>query len=189
MDLNLPLNFDCTSVAPNYGGTGAMFPESDDKGWLVQITGGEMRQTRDKTGTMLVLSLEGLDDAVKGISVEYRLNVVNSSPQATEIAKGNLCALGKVCGVQKIGPVKDIAHKPFRVIVAKSAKNENLEIRGVRNVNGDAAPIAASQNAVSNAPQAPQAPARMTMPAETIEPVAPIANTPQWDAGGPAPWQ
>ena len=176
----LPMFFDPNQIAPTTGG-GNNLPVSDDKGHVVVITGSEMQQTKDGTGTMLVLHLQVTEGPHRGAEGVYRLNIGNREAVAVQIALSQLSAICWSVGqLQAFQDVAVLYNRPFRVIVKlQSGEGGNkgyTEIARVLDVAG---------NRPGTQRQATAAPSMV--PAAPVVLAAPVAAAPVPAAPAPAP--
>jgi hypothetical protein len=102
--------------------------------------------TQDRTGAMLVCSLEIIDGPHKGITGVYRLNLWNANTQASEIAARQLSALCYVTqtwGLSNLPEGVELWNKPFVVQVvlqknAEAAEKGYTQVDSVYDMNGNA---------------------------------------------------
>lgn len=150
-------------------------PVSDKHGHIVQIVDSEMTNTKDNTGTMLVLTLEIQQGEHQGQQGPYRLNIGSSSQDAVRIALSQLSAICHVTGyLQPLHDVSVLHNKPFRVIVQQQSGAEGkekgwTEIKGVLDINGNkpgkASPGGQQPGSASPAPGQMQPPPGAPSPA------------------------
>lgn len=146
-------------------------------GWYnVVIEGSEMKQTQDKSGQYLELTLRILDGEFVNRKIWDRLNLQNKSEKAMEIAYGNLSAICKAVGIATLQDSVELHNKPLRVRVklkpAQGNYAESNDVSGYGPVEGATPAAAPSSVAPTAAPAA----------AEQEEP-APAA------AAAKPPWQ
>ena len=88
-------------------------------GWYTcMITESEMRPTKTGTGEYLQLRLDVIEGEHQGRVVFDRLNLVNDSQTAVEIAQRQLSAICRAVGVMQPNDSGDLHDKPIRVKVA-----------------------------------------------------------------------
>lgn len=134
----MQLNTDFSTIKPNEAG-GQQFPPSDPKmGWLVKIIDSFPKENKAKTGTIAVLKLEGLDQAVAGMVMDYGINVANPNQQAVDIGFAELSAVAHCIGILRVGNTLELHGRPFRVMVRKQRDSDYNEIYGVQDANGNA---------------------------------------------------
>lgn len=143
-----PLNFDATSVDPNFSG-GGFFPVSDTKGWLCQMVRDDgFKPSRSGDGQYLSLVVVGLEGPVAGQEAVIRLNLQHTKQTAIAAATAQLSALCHVTGVLKAGTTADLMGKPFRVVSVEQAQTAadkeagkpaftQLADNGIRDVDGN----------------------------------------------------
>ena len=123
--------FDATQVEP--GTERAADPNFT--GWhLMQINASEWRPTKSNNGEFLELTVEVIDGKFKGRTLWKRMNLVNTSAKAVEIAERELSALCHAIGVLRPRDSNEMHGRPFygRVIYIPEdgkgpAKNEIAE--------------------------------------------------------------
>lgn len=197
--MQIPGGFDPRQHAPATG-EGGNLPVSGKDGHLVVITDSEVRETSDKSGWMLALSLEVVEGPMMGASGVDRLNLGNKSAETVKIALSQLSAICHCVGwLQPITDTTCLHGKPFRVIVVPQtgdgAAKGYTTIKGYRDRNGNkpgqvSAPTAAPAPAAAPAgfPTAPTAaPAPQVPVVQSNVPMPPQAPpaAPQQQA---APW-
>lgn len=131
----LPQMFDATQIDPTQGA--GQLPVSDGMGHLVVISASIAKETKEKTGGLLELTLEIIDGPSKGASGPYRLNLWNNSPQAAEIAAKQLSAICHVTGVFQVNDSAQLHGKPFRVVVGAQTDPKYTQVNKVLDVNGN----------------------------------------------------
>lgn len=110
----LPQMFDATQVEPSTG-TATIHPA----GWYgVVITASELKPTKDNSGKFIQFDrkiIQAENSAAIGGTITERLNVVNASQQAVEIANKQLSAICHVTGVFKLSDTAQLHNIPHRV--------------------------------------------------------------------------
>lgn len=175
----LPSVFDPNQHNPQ-GPPQGNLPVSDKHGHIVTIVDSEMKETADRTGTMLVLTLEIQQGEHQGQTGPYRLNIGNTSQDAVRIALSQLSAICHVIGY--LQPLQDISvlyNKPFRVVVQQQNSEEGrtkgyTEVKGVLDINGNK-----PGKSGATAPAASPGPAPGAAPAPGQMPPPPAAPQPQ----------
>lgn len=144
--MGFQLNTDFSTIAPDEGGNARrFFPPSDSRGWLVQIVESEGKETNDKTGTRLDITLQGLEGAVQGKVADWSINVANPSQKAVEIGMGQMSAIAHVTGHIRVGNSAEWHNKPFRVVVEVDQKADlekypnSTRIVKILDLNGNSA--------------------------------------------------
>jgi len=149
------LNFNASQYEPSTGAADVF--ETGE--YPFQIVGSELLPTKSGTGHMIIFTLSCLDEGMKGRRLTVRLNVVNQSAQAVEIAFRELSAISHVCGILNWQDTQQLHGRPFRVRVEKVARSDDLskfgnEVRGYLDSQGNLPGKGASM-APSAAPQPP----------------------------------
>lgn len=150
------LNFDATQVDPQ-----SSFDPIPAGWYRAIITESELKQTRNGQGQYLQLTLQVLDGQYSGRHLWERLNLMNPSTAAVEIAQKTLSAICHAVGVLTPRDSAELHNKPLQVKVkVKPAEGEfeaRNEISGYKAIDGkpvqqaparvDAVPRAASSDA------------------------------------------
>lgn len=105
--------FDATKVEPSAGRE----PLPAGK-YLAAVTHSEMRPTKAGTGRYLQLTFTVLEGPFKGRQLWARLNLINSNPQAAEIAMAELSAVCRAVGVLAPNDSAELHDLPLVVTVA-----------------------------------------------------------------------
>jgi hypothetical protein len=172
--------------------------------YTFHIVGSEPQQTKNG-GTMLVFEMACLDEGFTGKRLKARLNIVNSNPQAVDIAYRELSAISHVVGVLTWQDTQQLHGRPFRVRVEKVPRSDDAskfgnEIRAYMDVNGNAPSKGVAAGAAPGGPpappQAPPAPPAAppaaapvaSAPPMAAPPAAPPAAAPAAVAPAPQPW-
>lgn len=109
--------------------------------YVAVITDSEMHPTAKGNGQFLLLTLQIIEGEYKGRKVWDRLNLINPSEAAMDIARRNLAAICRAVGVLTPKDSSELHDKPLQVRVAQRKREDNGEI-----VN-DVKAYAASQQA------------------------------------------
>lgn len=154
------LNYDFSQVDPNFSG-GSFLPVSDDKGWLVVLTGDNgFKPAQSGKGHYLELIGKGQDQAVAGQEFTIRLNLQHTEPKAVAAAAAQLAALGIVCGLPgRITDASELFNKPFRLVSVKQPNSDYTQLadNGIRDVNGNKPQkLGSAPQTAQTAPVAPQ---------------------------------
>jgi hypothetical protein len=137
---NLGLNFDATTVEPS-----APIDVIPAGKYVAQIVNSEMRDTKSGSGQYLWLEIDIMDGQYKGRKLWDRLNLVNSNPQAAEIANRTLSAICHATGKMHITDSEQVHYIPMLIKVAvrpsgvdKSGvqREAQNEIKGYEKVEG-----------------------------------------------------
>lgn len=134
------LNFNFQNIDPDFGGGQGFLPVSDEKGWLVVLTGDNGWKPAPKGGFYLELVGKGQDGPVAGHDFALRLNLQHTNVTAQQIAASQLSALGHVLGFPgNIPNTAAMFNKPFRLVSVKQNNNEYTQLanNGIRDINGN----------------------------------------------------
>jgi len=145
--------------------------------YIAMITDSGMKATKDNTGQYLEITLQIQDGQYKGRLIWDRLNLVNKSQQASDIAQRTLSSICRAVGVMNVTDSMQLHNKPMKI------RTSYKEQEGYRPKNEVAAYKPATPQAVAAAStqtQAQQQPA-----AAAAAPAQTDADTPPW-AGGAA---
>lgn len=154
------LNFNFQNIDPDFGGGAGFLPVSDDKGWLVILTGDNGWKPAPKGGFYLELVGQGQEGPVSGQEFALRLNLQHTNVTAQQIAASQLSALGHVLGFPGMIPnTAAMFNKPFRLVSVKQNNNDYTQLanNGIRDINGNS-PGGKGPQQSQPAPQQPPAP-------------------------------
>jgi hypothetical protein len=174
---NLGGMFDATQVKP--GGTFEVVPAGE---YRVMISDSEMENNSKGTGQFLKLTIQIIDGPHAGVTIFDRLNLVNVSPKAVEIAQRTLSA---ICHAVNVMQVQDSAQLHNRPLIARIFYKEGGEPDGKGGVRGPSneikayKPITNGQPATAQPAYQASAPAMQPPPAQGQAPVA-GAGAPPW---------
>lgn len=188
------LNFDANTVAPQPA------IEAIPAGWYnVAMTDGEIKPTNDGSGQRFAFELTVLDGEYKGRKIFDGLNLVNSNPQAVQIAQGQLSAICHATQTIVISDARQLFNKPFAAKVSYEAARvdpSDGKSYDAQNRFKGAKPIGSGQAVAGGAPASPAqnfgsgggapAPAWAAKPAASPAPAAPAPAVPTPSAP-PAP--
>jgi len=176
------LNFNAANVAPR-----SAF-DTLPAGWYnVMITGSETKPTKDGGGSYLSLTLTIINGPMANRKLFDRLNTVNKSKQAQDIAFQTLSAICHATGVIQVQDSQHLHGIPIQAKVkiraASGGYDEANEIAGYKAIEGGApvgsgAPTPAPAWLVPSAPAQPAAPAWQPPAAPAAAPDNPAA--PPW---------
>lgn len=168
------------------------FSAIDPGDYQAQIIDTKMKETAAKTGSFLEITWEVISGEMAGRRVWSRLNLVNPSVQAVEIAQKHLASICDATGVP--GPISDssVLHgKPCVIKVIKKPATatypEGNEVKNYAPIEGAAPTVAnpAAAAAIAGAAAAtPAAPGQAAAPAVA----APAVATPAPAVAGKPPW-
>ena len=138
--MQIPGGFDATKFDPQQGPTA--LPISDSNGWPVIIIATTMKPTRDSQPdnpqSFLEIMLEIIDGPFKGVRGADRLNLMNDSQEAVDIAYRRLSAYCHVLGKYRINQTEELHNQPLRVVVSQQKKHpEYVEISRILDINGN----------------------------------------------------
>jgi len=152
--------FDANTVAPS-SPKGAI-PAGD---YSVMIIESEMKDTKASGGQMLVLVNQVIDGPHKGAKLWTRLNLVNKSQQAVEIAQAELSSVCRAVGVMTVTDSSALHNIPYLAKVTAKLDNGDLrnDIVGWSKSYGSA-PVQAEPQAVPDQPNPNTQPATATEP-------------------------
>lgn len=187
------LNFNAAEVAPSQGFQ--VFPSGT---YDVMVNNSGMKQTKAKLagtvqrGAYIQFNLKIASGEHAGGTLITRVNFENDNPTAEEIGQADLSAICRVCGVMQLQDTQQLHGIPFKVVVAKTERNDKPgeygnEITSYMDINGND-PDKAGQGVQQAAPPAPAAappaPAQ-TAPAPAAAPATQAA--PPWNAQAAPP--
>lgn len=141
--------------------------EADPKftGWhQMQFIESEMKDTKAGDGEYLQLVAQVIDGPYKGRKLWERLNLVNRSQTAVDIARGTLSAICHATGVMNVQDSEQLHNRPFeghvKYVPQDGTYDPKNEIDGYRPIGGEKSAPAAQ----ASAPAASSAPAANTPP-------------------------
>jgi hypothetical protein len=103
-------NFDANTVDPR----ASMSPDPQFTGWhLMHFTESEMKTTKSGNGQYLQLVAEVLDGPFKGRKLWERLNLVNPSQSAVDIAYRTLSSICHAVGTMNVVDSQQLHNRPF----------------------------------------------------------------------------
>lgn len=142
--------------------------------YLMQIIDSDMKPTRDGTGQYLELTLQIIDGQYKGRLCWDRLNLVNKSQKAVEIAQRTLSAICRAVGVPSVQDSAQLHNKPL------IGKVKYVDAQGQYDAKNEMKAYKPASAAPATPAQAAQpAPAQSAAPAQ---PAAPASSRPPWAA-------
>lgn len=105
-----------------------------------QVTKSEMKKTKDKKGQYLEFEYTVIKGEFKGRKIWSRMNIVNASPVAVEIAQKELATLIRACGKGVIQDTQQLHGIPFILNVgiqpAKGDYPASNKVMGYEPANG-----------------------------------------------------
>lgn len=91
--------------------------------YTAQVTGSDVKATKDKTGKYIALEFTVLTGEFKGRKIWQNLNIVNKNPVTVEIAEKELATLCRAVGKSVIQDTQELHGKPMlmkvRIVPAK----------------------------------------------------------------------
>lgn len=193
---DIGFDFDARTVDPARP-SGDLLPE----GWHnFVITASEMKQTQDKQGAYLELTLKVLDGPNANKVTKDRLNLYNNNPVAARIAQETLSA---ICHAVQVFQVRDASVLHNKPLMAKVAvRPERTDASGKKygasnEIRGYAAPgsypVTTATAAVPSSPAPAPSPVTASAPSGwgsvAAPPPAAAAPTPATQEAAPAPEQ
>jgi hypothetical protein len=122
--------------------------------YLACVVESEMKATKNGAGQFLNLTFQVLDGEFKGRKVWARLNLKNPSPQAEQIARGQLSALCRAVGVMTPRDSVELHNLPLLVTVKLKKRDDTGDLQN--EISGfskkDSAPAAPAPAASSTPP-------------------------------------
>jgi hypothetical protein len=119
--------FDANSVQPHAGFT--VLPGGE---YEVVIASSVTKPNKKGTGEYLQLELQVVQGPFAGAKLTDRLNIVNDSPKAQEIALGTLSSICRAVGVLTPQDSSDLHNRPLVAVVAKTLDDRYGERNEVR---------------------------------------------------------
>ena len=174
------LAFNATEVKPATG-----TPDPVPSGYYyAAITASEMKETKNKDGSFLHITLDILDGQYKGQKVFDNLNLRNQSQIAQEIAYGTLSAICHATQILNITDSQQLHNIPMivkvKLLVATAAYDASNDVRLYGAVND---PTLLSKMSTGSAPTPAVPPAQPMAPPA----VAPAPPAQPWQQPAPAP--
>jgi hypothetical protein len=123
--------------------------------YLAAITDSEMAPTKAGNGHYLKLAFQILDGPYKGRFVWARLNLVNASPTAVQIARGELSAICRAVGILAPKDSVELHNLPLVISVRCKKRADTGEINNEISGYSKREPAAVSAPAVASASPAP----------------------------------
>jgi hypothetical protein len=166
--------FDASSVEPSSG-----YDVLPPGKYLAQIVASEMRATKDGHGQYLYMEVDVLDGKYAGRKLFDRLNLVNSNPDAVQIAQRTLSSICRAVGKLQVSNSEQLHLIPLiadvRVRPPKGMYGESNSIRYLPR-----AEPAANAPSFSGA----AAPMQIAKPVAVAPPQAAAANGMPWKRQG-----
>lgn len=139
--------FNAHNVEPN-----ADFDPIPAGKYLAVITASEMKPTKNNNGHFLELTFQVIDGQYKNRLLWSRLNLDNPSPQAVQIARGELSAICRATGVMQPKDSAELHNLPLMVTVKCKNREDTGDV--VNEIKGYAKKeaVAAAPSAQTNTP-------------------------------------
>ncbi len=131
--------FNAHNVEPN-----ADFDPIPAGKYLAVITASEMKPTKNNNGHFLELTFQVIEGSYKNRLLWSRLNLDNPSPQAVQIARGELSAICRAIGVMQPKDSVELHNLPLTVTVKCKNREDTGDV--VNEIKGYAKkePVAAT---------------------------------------------
>lgn len=133
-----------------------------------KVTKSELKATSDKQGQMLVLTFEILRGDHKGRICWSRLNLVNKSEKAVEIANKELATLCRACGKINIDESEELHGIPISIKVKVTKETPQYPagnaITNYKPLAGLASPSKPLTEATPSKPSEPSKPSKPSKP-------------------------
>jgi hypothetical protein len=167
--------FDASQVEPN-----TSYEVLPPGKYLVQIVASEMRPTKDGMGQYLYLEIDVLEGQYTGRKLFDRLNLVNPSPDAVDIARRTLSALCRAVGKLQVNDSEQLHLIPLIADVrVRPPKGEYGESNSIRYLPRNGVPASSPRTA----------PARAAAPAPVAAAPAPAPTPAATAAANGLPWK
>jgi hypothetical protein len=116
------INFDATTVEPSTGKD----PLPAGK-YIVVISASELKPTKSGNGQFLEFEYQIIDGEHKGRKVWSRHNLQHPNAQAVQIARGELSAICRSCGVMQPRDSAELHGLPLTITVKLQKRQDNGE--------------------------------------------------------------
>jgi len=120
------LNFNANTVEPS-----ADFEPIPPGKYLAAITESEMKPTRSGQGQYLQLTFQIIDGPYRGRYLWARLNLQNTNPTTVQIARSELSAICRACGVMTPQDSTELHNLPIVVHVMVKKREDTGELTNV----------------------------------------------------------
>jgi hypothetical protein len=155
--------FDATTVEPN-----TPYEVLPPGKYLVQIVASEMRPTKDGMGQYLYLELDVLEGQFTGRKLFDRLNLINPSQDAVQIAQRTLSAICRAAGKLQVNDSEQLHLIPMIADVrVRPPRGEYGESNSIRYLPRNGAPASSPRTAPATSRPSQPAPAPAPTPAAT----------------------
>lgn len=129
--------------------------------YLAMITDSLMKPTKNGAGAYLEVTLTIQDGPCKGRLVWDRLNLINRSNQAVEIAQRTLSSICHAINVMNVTDSAQLHNKPMRIRVSYVEQNgyqPKNEVKAYKSAKPQAAPVSTPQQQATPRQAASSAP-------------------------------
>lgn len=117
------LNFDANQVEPSAGRE----PIPAGK-YVAAIVRSEMKPTRNGTGQYLELEYQIIDGEHRGRKLWSRHTLHHPNAQTVQIARGELSAICRACGVMQPGDSRELHDRPMTILVRLRRREDSDEM-------------------------------------------------------------
>ncbi len=125
--------------------------------YVAQIIESELKETKAKDGTRLVLKFQIMDGEFNGKTIYDSLNIQNKNSQTVEIAQKALASICEACGIDMLTDSEELHNKPMLISVsvkpATAQYSAQNQIKGYKEYGSPAtAPSTESSSAGDKTP-------------------------------------
>jgi len=156
-------------------------------GWYaVEVTSGEVKNTKAGTGTRASIRFDVRGGAHDGRVVFGSFNLTNANPKAAEIGREQLGQMSLACGIVQLGDTSELLGKRLEIkLVIKAAEGQyeaSNDIKGYRALKGAAStiPTFAAKTAREEIPTFARNEREAIVEAATAESPKAPAKSPPW---------
>lgn len=121
-------DFDAETTEPTVGFD--LIPAGEYEAMIIES---EKKDTNAKDGQYIALTFQILGPTHAGRNLWHNLNLWNKNPQAVQISRGNLSAIGRAVGVLKIRETSQLHNLPMLIRVGQKRRKDNGEMQNVIN--------------------------------------------------------
>lgn len=157
--------FDADQVEPNKGFD--PLPAGDYQACIVKS---EDKKTNNGNGSYISLELEVIDGECKGRRLWANLNLDNPNAEAVRIARGDLSAICRACGIPRPKDTSELHNIPMVLKVGLKPRKDTGEIQNV--IKG--------YSPVAGGTVATKTPGPTQTQTQTTQPQQANSNTPPW---------
>jgi len=156
-------------------------------GWYaVEVTSGEVKNTKAGTGTRASIRFDVRGGAHDGRVVFGSFNLTNANPKAAEIGREQLGQMSLACGIVQLGDTSELLGKRLEIkLVIKAAEGQyeaGNDVKGFREVKGalPVVPTFAAKTAREEIPTFARNEREALVEAATAESPKAPAKSPPW---------